>query len=153
MPMRYVFLLALPAVLLGCSDETTGPVDDQELPGTVTQTIGPEGGVIELSGATVTFPEGALDAAAEVTITATDDAAPEGFVALSRIYRCEPSGLDFDPKVTMAMEFEADGTTPTMFWSTGADPTFQDVGGTPEGKVMSATVAHFSQGFVGYLHE
>ena len=152
--MRSTILLALAAAaLVACSEDGDSQPGDEQLPATVTKSIGPEGGVIELSGATVTFPEGALDTTESVTITATDEAPPEGMVALSRVYQCEPSGLDFDPKVVMAMEFEADGITPSMFWSSGADPAFQDVGGTVDGAVMSAGVAHFSKGFVGHPHQ
>jgi hypothetical protein len=147
-------LAAIGFVLMaGCSDEDTQPEEAEQLPTTVTQTIDEGGGTITLAGATVIFPTGALDAAESITITATEEAAPEGFVALSRVYRCEPSGLDFDPSVVMAMEFEADGITPSMFWSSGEDPAFQDVGGVVEASVLSAPVAHFSRGFVGHPHE
>ena len=138
--------------LAGCSDEAETQ-SGQPLPTSVTQTIDETGGTITLAGATVTFPSGAVQAAESITISATDEAAPEGFMALSRIYRCEPSGLDFDPRVIMAMEFEADGVVPTMFWSSGDDPSFQDVGGTVDDEILSAPVAHFSRGFVGHVHE
>jgi ZU5 domain-containing protein len=115
----------------------------------VTQTIGPEGGSIDVDGATVTFPKGALAEPKSITIRSTA-AVPEGFVALSKVFECEPSGTDFAQPVTMRMPFTDDGKGPvTMFWSTGGDPTFKDIGGTPEGKVMTATVLHFSSGLVG----
>jgi hypothetical protein len=142
-------LVVLGAALVGCSDDP-GPEGQPEPKTTVTQTVGPDGGTIELDGATVTFPAGALAADTEVTIAATDESPPSGHTALSRIYACEPSGLDFDPKVVMAMAFEDDGTAPTMFWSSGSDPAFADVGGSASGGVMTASVAHFSRGFVGH---
>jgi len=118
-------------------------------PSSVKQTVGPDGGVITVGGATVTFPAGALAAATEITITATDEAAPDGFVALSKVFKCEPSPLDFPMPVTMAMPFSPDGQPATVFWSSGADPAFKDVGGTATGAIMTAGVKHFSRGFVG----
>lgn len=142
-------LVLVASFLVACSgDDTTEAPSGAKT--SVTQTVGPEGGTIVLDGATVTFPAGALPSATSITIAATDEAPPEGHTALSRVFKCDPSGLAFDPKVTMAMKFVADGKQPTMFWSSGADPTFTDVGGTVEGDVMSAGVAHFSRGFVGH---
>ena len=144
-------MLALGAGL-GCSDSdpgTTAPTPSSTLPRSVTQTIGPEGGKIVLEGATVTFPAGAVAAPTAITISATDEAPPAGFVALSKIYECGPSGLSFPEKVTMEMSFSADGNPATMFWSSGADPAFKDVGGALSGSLMAAQVAHFSKGFVG----
>jgi hypothetical protein len=136
----FVFALAM-----GCSSTSPGGTPAS---GAVTKTIGPEGGSIVVEGATVTFPADALTSPTSITITATDDAPPAGFTALSRVYRCEPSGTTFAKTVTMAMTFTGDATGATMFWSSGADPTFKDVGGTIAGNVMSAQVAHFSSGFV-----
>src|SRR5678815_1090674 len=120
------------ALLTACSDEESTNASSSSGGGktSVTQTIGPDGGAIELDGAKVTFPPGALAADTSITIAATTETPPSGFTALSRIYSCAPTGLTFDPKVVMAMSFQADGKTPTMFWSSGTDPSFQDVGGT-----------------------
>lgn len=150
--LRPWLVLLAGLALAGCSgdDETSATTTTGGAKTSVTQTVGPEGGTIVLDGATVTFPAGALATATSITIAATDEAAPAGHTALSPIFECAPSGLAFEPKVTMAMKFVADGTTPTMFWSSGADPTFTDVGGSVEGDVMSAGVAHFSRGFVGH---
>ncbi|MDB4934774.1 MAG: hypothetical protein JWP87_1746 [Labilithrix sp.] len=46
-------------------------------------------------------------------------------------------------------ERREDGKGGTLFWSTGADPTFKDLGGRVEGTTMIARVQHFSAGFVG----
>lgn len=138
--------LALPlALLLSCGSD---PVASSG-PTAVTKAIGPEGGEVIVGGATVTFPRGAVDTQRSVTITATDAAAPPGYVALSRVFKCEPSGLEFSQPVTMRMPFTDDGKPKTMFWSSGADPAFKDLGGTVEAGAMIATVKHFSSGFVG----
>jgi hypothetical protein len=111
--------------------------------------IGPEGGTIEVDGAHVTFPPGAVSEAKAITIASTT-AIPDGFVAVSKVFTCEPSGTDFAQPVSMTMPFVDDGKGPiTMFWSTGSDPTFKDIGGKAEGAVMTATILHFSKGFLG----
>ena len=132
-------------VLAGCgSDGSTAT------PGaSVTKTIGPEGGTIVVDGATMTFPPGAVTTPTSITIAATTEAAPDGFVAISPIFRCEPSGTNFPVKVTMAMTFTGDPANARIFWSSAALPEFTDVGGTVSGTVMTTEVAHFSRGFVG----
>lgn len=152
--MRTLFpwFLGLALVLsAGCSEEDT-PAETAKpgaLPGSITQTIGPEGGKILLNGATVTFPPGAVATPTAITISATDEAPPAGFIALSKVFECGPTGLSFPEKVTMEMTFSPDDGAATMFWSSGADPAFTDVGGALAGSTMSASVAHFSKGFVG----
>ena len=49
----------------------------------------------------------------------------------------------------MQMPFRDDGSPVTMFWSSGSDPAFKDIGGVTSGGTMTATVMHFSSGFVG----
>jgi hypothetical protein len=132
--------------VMGCAGSTGTSV----LPTTVTQSIGPEGGSITIDGATVRFPAGAVAAATSITIAQSTEAAPTGHVALSKVYRCSPTGTTFAQPVSMTMAFTPDGTTPTMFWSTDNDVTFTDVGGNAAGSTFTATVTHFSGGFVGH---
>lgn len=145
MKLRALFLACtmLCPTMLSCASDSPA--------GSVTATIGPEGGEIVVDGATVTFPAGALTEPTQITIAASDAAAPAEFVALSKVFECSPSGTDFAMPVTMRMPFSDDGAgSVTMFWSTGADPSFKDIGGRSEdGKTMVATVRHFSSGFVG----
>ena len=142
--MRALPFAALAIALLACSsDFATTPERS------VTQPIGAEGGTIKVDGATVTFAKGALAESKSITIASTDKV-PDGFIALSKVFECGPTGTSFAADVTMEMPFTDDGKGPvTMFWSAGGDPTFKDIGGTPSGNVMKATVKHFSSGFVG----
>jgi hypothetical protein len=146
--MRLLYLALAAALLLSCSD-SSDDASPATFAGTVTKTVGPDGATIEVGGATVTIPKGALDRSVDITITASDEAPPEGFIALSKVFECGPSGTSFLQGVTMNMPFTNDGSPATMFWSSGADPTFKDVGGVPNGGTMSAAVMHFSSGFVG----
>ena len=150
--MRLAALVTV--LLLACSDSETQPSSSSSGSSSaksVTQPVGPEGGTILVGGATVTIPKGALGDTKQITITETDEKPPAGFTAVSKIFRCEPSGTDFAADVTMQMPFTGDGKPVKMFWSTGSDPTFKDIGGTAsaDGKTMTATVKHFSAGFVG----
>jgi hypothetical protein len=143
----FAAIAALTAVLCSCSSSSsTSPTPTAG----VTQAIGPEGGKIEVGGAVVTFPKGAVAASTTVTITAEDTTTPPaGFVALSKLFKCEPSGTEFAQPVEMRMPFVDDGSGGSLFWSSGSDPSFKDLGGKVEGNVMVATVQHFSSGFVG----
>lgn len=142
-------LLVGSVALASCSSSSSSSSGGATPQGPVTKTIGPEGGTIVVDGATVTFPANAVAAPITVTITPSADAPPSGYDARSRLYKCEPAGTTFAQKVTMAMTFTGDPAGVTMFWSSGSDPAFVDVGGSPSGNVMTAQVLHFSAGFVG----
>jgi hypothetical protein len=133
--------------LLSCADDPANVAATG--PSSVKQAVGPDGGTIVVQGATVTIPKGALTTSLDITISASESGPPNGFVALSKVFVCEPSGTDFAEPVTMKMPFDDDGKPSSIFWSTGADPTFKDVGGEVAGGAMTATVRHFSSGFVG----
>lgn len=150
MRIRSLLSVAAISVALCMSCSSSSSTATPPTSGAVTQSIGPEGGKIEVGGAVVTFPKGAVAAPTSVTISVQDaSTVPEGFVALSKLFKCEPSGTDFAQPVEMRMPFVDDGKGGTLFWSTGADPAFKDLGGKVEGSVMVATVQHFSAGFVG----
>jgi hypothetical protein len=143
--------LALVVLAIGttsCSSSDSGGSSTSPSASSVTQTIGPEGGTILVQGATVTFPKDALNTPKSITISAVD-AAPDGYVLLSRVFECGPSGTEFAQPVTMQMPFTDDGKGGTLFWSDRSDPSFKDLGGRVEGKTVIATVTHFSSGFVG----
>jgi len=142
-------LLGLALLGAATSLVTTSCSDSKPPDPAVSQDIGPEGGTVFVDGATVTFPKGALTETKKVTITSLKEGAPDGYAVLSKLFKCEPSGTDFKQPVTMQMPFEDDGQGATMFWSSGADPAFQDVGGKVQGNTMVTTVMHFSSGFVG----
>jgi ZU5 domain len=148
--MRFALTHVVLAVVLGaCSSSSSSSPSSA---GTaVTQSIGSGGGQIVVGAATVTFPVGAVSSTQSITITESNDPAPSGFALSSKVYHCEPSGLSFMQPVTMTMPFTDDANATTMFWSSAANPNFADVGGTKsaDGKTWSATVMHFSSGFVG----
>lgn len=149
--MHYPKLAFLLVALAACSSDDTSPLPSStSSENTQTATIGPEGGTIVVGGATVTFPKDAVPSPVAITISKEATGFPDGFEALSPLFKCEPSGTNFGKPVTMQMPFVDDGKGPsTIFWSSAADPTFKDVGGTVQGSTMITTVEHFSMGFVG----
>src|SRR4051812_40465576 len=148
--LRSAALLLVTLAQASCSSSSASDGASTPLsPSSATQTIGPEGGTIEVGGAKVVFPAGAVAASKVITISTTENV-PEGFVAVSKIFRCEPSGTEFASPVSMTMPFtDDDKGALTMFWSAGEDPTFKDIGGKADGALMTTTIRHFSSGFVG----
>jgi hypothetical protein len=148
--MRATSTLLLLALALGaCSSSSSSSGEPTTQPASVTQPIGPEGGKIEVGGAVVTFPKGAVAASTMITISADSEAVPDGFIALSKRFKCGPTGTDFAMPVEMRMPFVDDGKGGSLFWSSPQEPAFKDLGGRVEGTMMVATILHFSEGFVG----
>lgn len=148
--MAPVSRLAAVAILMLSFANVSCSSDSTTSGASVTQTIGPEGGTITVGGATMTIPPNALALARQITITSGKANPPAGYVALSPVFTCEPSGTEFASPVSMQIPFSDDGKGPaTVFWSSQAQPAFQDVGGTVQGGTMVANVMHFSSGFVG----
>jgi len=127
-------------------DRPPNPVGDG---GSVTRAVGPDGGVVEGFGVTVTIPPGALPAMTEIRIVATSERAPSGYRAFSPVYRFEPDGTRFSAPVRVSLPFVGDMRTATVFWSAAGTTTrYERVGGQPDTAAASATITHFSQGFV-----
>src|SRR4051794_35933700 len=108
---------ALAASACGSDDKKsttiTGPVVE-----VAQQTIDAEGGSMLVGGAVITFRKGAVATATKVTITVEDGSkVPAGYVALSKLFTCKPSGTDFAVPVEMKMPFVDDGQGGTLFWS------------------------------------
>ena len=143
-----VSIVASTVLVTACSSSTADPPATTSA-GVVAKPIGPEGGTIEVGGAVVTFPKGAVAASTNITISVVENGVPEGYVALSKVFKCEPVGTDFAQPVEMRMPFTDDGKGGSLFWQSGNAPAFKNLGGRVEGNVMVATVLHFSGGFVG----
>lgn len=148
-PMTALFLALLAAsCTASCGAETYPPSSGVSL----TQRIGPEGGTFVVAGARVTFPAGALAVATSITITATEEPPPSGFTALSKVFRCEPGGIELAREVTIEMPFDEaddDGEPARMYWSTGSGATFEAIAAERRGSTMITTVKRWSGGFVG----
>jgi hypothetical protein len=147
--ISFLSAIVMSLAVASCSSSADSPAKTTPSPAAVTQPIGPEGGKIEVGGAVVTFPKGAVATSTTITISADQEAVPDGFIALSKRFKCAPTGTDFAVPVEMRMPFVDDGKGGSLFWQSGADPAFKDLGGRIEGTTMVATIMHFSEGFVG----
>ena len=130
------------------SMEGGGPVATDVPP--VELTVGPEGATVRLGDLRVQVPPGALGAPTAIRVTATNEPAPAGYRAFSRVYRFEPEGTTFAQPVTVTLPFTGDARLATVFWSRSPSEGggYERLGGVPSGGTVSVTVTHFSTGFV-----
>ncbi|HSN24674.1 MAG TPA: hypothetical protein VLT45_00265 [Kofleriaceae bacterium] len=106
------------------------------------------GGSVTVDGTTLTIPPGALPADTQITITSTTSKPPSSYSTwYSPVFKFDPDGLVFLAPVQISLEITGSPSQPTVWWS---KPTggFEAVGGTVNGHVITASVMHFSQGFV-----
>lgn len=127
-----------------------GGRSDHALPSDGGAKIGPGGGSVATpDGVVVTIPSGALAAEQDIRVIATDEAAPNGFVASSKIYRFEPAGLWFSTPITVS--FPAPSTPGMVLWSNGDRPDFGIIESTYADGVLTVHPLHFSRAFVGVV--
>jgi hypothetical protein len=118
----------------------------------VTKIVDSSGGTVEASdGLTLTFPPGALDKATTIHIESTE-ASAAGVTRAGAAYLFEPSGLVFLTPITISIPFSpAQPGKLFLYWSkAGDDKSFEPITGTVSGNLYTASVTHFSKGFVGY---
>jgi len=146
-PRRCVpLLVCMACAWVACSSGPTGPVGTG---GTITQSVGPSGGTVAMQGATLEIPSGALSANEAISITSTTNAPPPGVTNLSPIYEFGPEGLVFNSPVTVSLTFTPGGVgRPIIVWSTLGGGGFETLTTTTHGTVATASVTHFSEGFV-----
>jgi hypothetical protein len=137
--------LALAGAIAGCGGGGTTTAK-QTAQGAVT----PEaGGTVKLADDSVKLdvPPGAVPANTTIKMTTTDAAAPQGITAVSPVLQFEPDGIVFDKPITVTFTFK-NATKPVVYWSnhTGG---YDLIAGTISGSTISASVTHFSMGFVG----
>ncbi|MCC6808712.1 MAG: hypothetical protein IT381_14905 [Deltaproteobacteria bacterium] len=132
----------------------TGPVGPTEMiamPTTISKTLDGNGGEVKLGSSGATLPPGALTASTLITVRQTDDTIP-GYKLFSKVWAFEPEGLVFSSPLIVEIELTGDATNGKFYWSRLNDPnTFDEVDGLLLGTTFTATVDHFSRGFVGDL--
>jgi formylglycine-generating enzyme required for sulfatase activity len=123
-----------------------GPMGTGE---TTEQAIGSEGGVLELGGARLEVPAGALVDMTTLRLTSVARATTAGYDRYSPVYRFEPPGTRFALPATLSMAFDGDSTRATLFWSRETGGGYDRLGGRLSGQRIVGEVSHFSDGFVG----
>ena len=113
--------------------------------------VGTGGGTVSLPGGpTVVVPSGALPGSTAITVATSTTTAPAG--AVSSLYQFGPAGTTFTAPVTVSFPVPA-GTKAAdvaVYWTKPGSTTEWDVlPATVSGATASASVTHFSTGFVG----
>lgn len=149
--MKLIIIVLISFVLVSCGGGGGGgtgvnsppPVTD------VTQIVGPGGGTVTLTGGpSLVIPAGALGSSTAITIRKSTSSAPTG--ALGPLYEFEPSGQAFASPVMVGFPV-AQGTAAALVYWTKASTTaeYDALATTLAGTTASASVTHFSNGYVG----
>lgn len=115
---------------------------------TITKKIGSEGGTLELKGALLSIPAGALSEDTEITVK-LEGATPDGYMAQSPVYDLNPSGLTFAVPVDLTLDFTGDSAGLAVFLTAKSGTGFEKIAGTVNGQKITAPITHFSQAFAG----
>lgn len=159
LPLGVGFLLL--SALVACGSVAEPPGDNNEEgfvqgpprppPGAAESgTIGSEGGQVELDGAKVDLPPGAVDGDVEIVVS-VDATYPDdvGGSSFSAVYDFQPDGIAFDVPIRVELPFTGDANNAVIFWSSELDPTiFEAIETTIENQRAVAYVSHFSKGVV-----
>jgi hypothetical protein len=113
----------------------------------VTTTISPKGGTVSVDGASLTIPAGALPTAVPISIDKTTIDVPSGYVGYSAVYNFRPGGLVFTKPAKVTMQFAGEQQRAGVYWTMAG--MFERLGGTVKGDRITASITHFSSGFVG----
>lgn len=149
MRRAHVFAVAVVVACFGGASASATGCSSEPAATPSTETIGPDGGTLQVGEVTLTIPKGALAVATSITVTKTTDPAPSGFAALSPLYRFEPTGLTFAAPATVSFAQPTGAPTATIVWSTGA--TFDAIPTQATGGRLVAAITHFSSGFVSAI--
>jgi len=103
LPLSAIFLLTL---VWGCSSDDTGTGED-ERPEPVTESIGPEGGTIGISGeVSLIIPDGVLADTVDFSIVRNTSPSPGGDKAFaSSVFTIEPSATNFSSPCSLTIEY------------------------------------------------
>ncbi len=149
-----LFSLFLAVLVSSCAQKNgtsfvEGPADAG--PATVEVRVGEQGGKIVIEGAVLEIPPGAVDAGVQIRVTATTESAPRGFTNVTPVFKFEPEGLHFAIPVKVTLDVPPSAPAELNFyWSKDGTQGYDELSSTREGQAMSASVTHFSFGFLGF---
>lgn len=144
-------VVALVALTVACSSASTLPASDSGVPprAPVSASIGPaDGGTVTFGEVTLTIPPNALAATTTITLSATG-ASPAGASRLSEVVTFEPAGLAFKTPATISFGFSGVAANAAVFWSSSDGATWEKLDTKVASGRATASIAHFSRGFVG----
>jgi probable HAF family extracellular repeat protein len=114
---------------------------------TTTSPVDTTGGTVSLEMVSVTFPPNVFTSATGVSITSTRDVPPSGVQAYTPVYQFGPDGSQFSQAATVTFVVGTGLHNPTIMWSR-PDGGWDNIHGTYANGAISATITHFSEGFV-----
>jgi hypothetical protein len=106
---------------------------------------------VVLGAARLVIPPGALSEELTLRVSATNEPAPPGYVAFSKLYRFEPTGARFAVPIRLSLPFTGDASLATFHLSKENAPGFDALPTQVTGDVASAEVLHLGVGFVAAI--
>ncbi|MBK6464024.1 MAG: hypothetical protein IPF92_23925 [Myxococcales bacterium] len=143
--------MALVVLMAACSSTTPPTVTDSGSPGLapVSSSIGPTGGSVAAGEVvTLTIPANALPSATNITLS-VGGASPAGASRFSEVVTFEPAATTFKTPATVSFGFTGDAARAAVFWSSSDGATWEKLATTVVGGRATASITHFSRGFVG----
>ena len=146
----FVVLLVIVAVVLGACGSGDDPAPAPASGASVTEEIGANGGTVAVGSLTLQVPAGAAPAGTKITITESTVPTPDDVGAVTPLYTFSPEGLVFATPITVRFALRGPSEELAVFWSLASDPTtFEPIATTFDAAGATASVSHFSAGFVG----
>jgi len=112
--------------------------------------IGPSGGRVSFSGASITIPPGALSKPTKISLSLSSVTTPKGYEIYSPIYGFSPPGLTFAVPATVELPNLDGPSSAVVYWSSPTGNGYDPLATTLTQSSASALVTHFSKGFLGF---
>jgi hypothetical protein len=117
-------------------------------PSTAASTVTSEGGTVEADGIRLEIPAGALAEDTVITITKTEEQAPEKHASVTPIYTFEPAGLAFKkPATVIFTKIPAETPMPVIGWAK-KDGSYEGLKTTVAEGLVSGSVSTLASTFV-----
>jgi hypothetical protein len=140
-----VAAVLLAAGIVACAGGGESPVGSGAF---ASATIGAEGGRIDLDGASLVVPAGALDAPASIRLTQTDEDPPGEFTTVTPVYALSPAGLALKAPATLTIPLVDEAADPVLVLATADETGWTVVGGSASDGAVAAAIPRLGRAFV-----
>ncbi|MGC3997318.1 MAG: hypothetical protein QM767_07350 [Anaeromyxobacter sp.] len=107
---------------------------------TVTRSVCGTGATLEIAGATLTIPAGALTACRQITFSRSV-LSPGGYTLYSPVIEVSPATLTFATPATVSIDYVASSQSAALFWSRSDTTGYLPVNGVDGGTALSGPSA------------
>ncbi|MDH5672520.1 MAG: hypothetical protein OEZ06_10250 [Myxococcales bacterium] len=115
--------------------------------------IGAAGGRVEVEGARLEIPAGALERTVEIVMIRTEESPPEGQLAFSPVYRLEPSGLRFLEPAELSIDYQGASEDAAFYFTRERRAQAFEIIESRAGRGQRiASIHHFSGAYVGHAN-